>query len=546
MHSCERRRACDGMMDLSHESSSTSPVQLEALLRDLLSLLALPALWTRQDPTATLVTLAEALETIVRADFVYVRANVAFSEPAIELARIEGGEVQMPLAELHEFVRCGLGRNEPIPCDGIPGLGGMHALVLRFGYSGDRGVVVVGARRSSFPTAAESVFIQAAVSLAATGVETAQAFREREDAVRVKDEFLAMLGHELRNPLAPITTALQLMRLRKGGDTSREQEVIARQVAHLSRLVDDLLDISRVARGRIELRREVVALRQVVEKAVETASPLLEQRHHHLDVAVSRTLRVHGDPVRLAQVVANLVTNAAKYTEPGGHLRVSAERSGASITLYVEDDGVGIAPELLPHIFDMFVQGRTTLHRSEGGLGIGLSLVKNLVLLHGGSVRAESAGPGQGSRFCVTLPAWDGRSGTLPCLATPEANQATRRERILCVDDNEDAAQLLGEVLRFEGHEVIVVHDGVQAIEMVETLRPTVIILDIGLPVLDGYEVARRIRSRLGDDTPRLIAVTGYGQETDRRQSEVAGFDCHLVKPVDLEKMRLAIANGRG
>ena len=369
--------------------------------------------------------------------------------------------------------------------------------------------------------------------------------REAEAAGRARDEFLAMLGHELRNPLAPISTATQLMKLR-GDHHERERLVIERQVAHLSRLVDDLLDVARIARGRIDLQRERVEVSEVASKAIEMASPLLEQRAQRFTVKVPRAgLRVDGDPVRLAQVIGNLLTNAAKYTPPHGNIELSAVREGAEVVICVRDDGPGIQPDLLPRIFELFVQGQRTIDRAEGGLGLGLSLVKNLVALHGGSVAVKNRKP-SGSEFSVRLPALDSSAPERKPAVSSGLGATRTPRRVLLVDDNEDAAELLSEVLRSIGHEVVVAHDGPQALEALRSFPAEVGLLDIGLPVMDGYELARRIRERKGGEPPRLIAVTGYGQEHDREGTRLAGFARHLTKPVDLDELIAAIEGVAG
>ena len=365
-----------------------------------------------------------------------------------------------------------------------------------------------------------------------------------EQASRAKDEFLAMLGHELRNPLAPIVTALQLMKLRNSDTkSSREQQIIERQVQHMVRLVDDLLDVSRITKGKIELKRQHLDLSGVVAKSVEIASPLLEQRRHHFNVVVPpQPIFVDGDEARLAQVFANLLTNAAKYTEPGGHIEVVVRADGGDAIVEVSDDGVGIAPDLLPRIFDLFVQGYQSAERSIGGLGIGLSLVRSLVSLHGGEVTASSPGSGRGSTFAVRLAVVDQPQQRLSGEASrPLAVASTSARRVLVVDDNEDALELVSEVLRTFGHDVRTAADGAAALHMVRHFKPEVAILDIGLPVMDGYELAERIRSELGDGAPRLIALTGYGQPTDRVRSRQAGFASHLVKPIDAALLRQEI-----
>ncbi len=352
------------------------------------------------------------------------------------------------------------------------------------------------------------------------------------EADRRKDEFLAMLGHELRNPLAPILTGLQLMRLR-GVGSDRERDVIERQVQYLVRLVDDLLDVSRITRGKVRLEKEPVELAAVIARALEVAMPLYEQRSHALSVEVAREgLLVEADPVRLAQVFANLLTNAAKYTDPGGRIAVQARRDGGRVVVSVRDSGMGIAREMLPTVFDMFVQGERGLDRSQGGLGIGLTVARTLVELHGGTIAAHSAGLGRGSEFVVALPA-AAPAPRRPAEAPPSPAATRASLRILIVDDNGDAAEILAEALRGLGHEVAVAHDGAEALSIAPSWRPEAAILDIGLPAMDGYELARNLTELL-DPPPRLIAMSGYGQEGDQSRSREAGFEVHLVKPVDL------------
>jgi PAS domain S-box-containing protein len=371
--------------------------------------------------------------------------------------------------------------------------------------------------------------------------------RARE-ADRRKDEFLAMLGHELRNPLAPIMTALELMTLRGGtSSTRKEQQVIERQVRHLARLVDDLLDIARVTRGKIQINKQRLDLASVIERAVEVASPLLEERAHNLRLAAPRGLVIDADPERLAQVISNLLTNAAKYTDPGGSIVLGAEAREDRVVISVKDNGQGIAAELLPHIFDLFVQGQRTLERAQGGLGIGLGLVRNLVELHGGRVYARSDGPGQGSEFVIELPAAMDAPRPAPAPDIVLASRRPRLEsRILLVDDNVDAASALGDALTLLGYQVVVAHDGPQALAAAESFRPDTALLDIGLPVMDGYELARLLRERWADRPGqagppgrpvRFVAITGYGQESDKKRARAAGFDAHLVKPIDLAEL---------
>ena len=370
---------------------------------------------------------------------------------------------------------------------------------------------------------------------------------EAERASRAKDEFLAMLGHELRNPLAPILTALELLRLRGLGAIEKERTIIERQAKHMVRLVDDLLDVSRVATGKIAIQKQRIELAEVVAKAIEMASPLLEERGHHLTVRVAaRGIPVNADPARLAQVICNLLTNAAKYSESAGRITVTAERTADCVEIQVSDTGIGIAPEMLPQVFDMFVQERQALDRSRGGLGLGLSIVRSLVALHGGTVEAHSKGRGHGSQFTVRLPlatayadvattSWQG-ADALPAMPAPADGR-----RILIVDDNEDAAELLAAYLEGTGNTTRVAHDGPAALRVALEFAPEVVLLDVGLPVMNGYEVARRLREHAGYERLRLIAVTGYGQESDRRQAKEAGFDAHLVKPVNIQRLEQTI-----
>jgi len=363
---------------------------------------------------------------------------------------------------------------------------------------------------------------------------------EAEHANRTKDDFLAMLGHELRNPLAPIVTALELMKYRGQGNIEREREIIERQVRSLVLLVDDLLDVSRITHGRIELKREPVELADLVSKGLEVASLLLENRRHHVRVEVPRGLVVDADPTRIAQVVSNLLTNAAKYTEPGGHIDVFAERLGDDIVLRVRDTGIGIEPRMLSRIFEVFVQETQALDRDQGGLGLGLAIVQNLVRLHGGTVAAASEGPGSGSEFVVTLPAATRPPRTATAghdtVAAPKV--ASDSISVLVVDDNTDALEMMVEALTMLGVHPHPAKDGLAALEVALTHRPSIALLDLGLPVLDGFELAERLRGLPGLAGIKLVAVSGYGQASDRERTAAAGFEAHLVKPVPIDDVR--------
>ncbi len=368
--------------------------------------------------------------------------------------------------------------------------------------------------------------------------------KELANADRQKDEFLAMLSHELRNPLAPMRNALYLLkRAQQDPQTAAvARDVLERQMHQLIRLVDDLLDVSRIIRGKIDLRRERIDVRAVVARAVETAQPVVDAHGHALDVSLPQEpLQVYGDAVRLAQVVSNLLTNAAKYSGSAARIDVAVRRDGDSALIAVRDQGVGIPRELLPRIFDLFVQGEHTLARSQGGLGIGLTLVKQLVETHGGSVTASSAGPDKGSEFSVRLPLAPAAPQARGAHAAPgDSGARAARKRLLVVDDNVDAAETIARLLRLAGYDAECVYDGPSALEAVERNQPDIVVLDIGLPGMDGYEVGRRLRARF--ERLPLIAVTGYGQDSDRRRSAQAGFDHHFTKPVDPLELERFIA----
>jgi len=367
--------------------------------------------------------------------------------------------------------------------------------------------------------------------------------REAEEALREvnqrKDEFLAMLAHELRNPLAPIRNAAQLLSVHAADRPEIEwaRAVIERQTKHLVRLVDDLLDVSRMVRGQITLQRRPVELAEVVHHAVETTRPLIRLRKHHLTVQLpDQPVRLAADLTRLAQVFANLLNNAAKYTDEGGQIRLDAAVGGGIVQVRVRDTGLGVAPALLPHVFDLFTQADRSPDRSEGGLGIGLTLVKRLVEMHGGSVEAHSEGLGRGAEFVVSLPLLDVQPAGQPSTwraQEPLPTTGGRKLKILIVDDNVDAADSIAMLLNMEGHETRAVNTARAALLTVPEFQPEVVLLDIGLPEMDGYEVARRLREDNGEHRMHLVAVTGYGQPADRRRAQDAGFDEHMVKPVE-------------
>ncbi len=363
------------------------------------------------------------------------------------------------------------------------------------------------------------------------------------DADRRKDEFLAMLGHELRNPLAPIRNAVQVLRTVGAAEPRLQtvREVIERQVAHMTRLVDDLLDVSRITRGKVHLHWERFDLASVVSAAVEHTRPAVEARRHRLTVELPpESLWLEGDRTRLAQVLGNLLTNAAKYSEDGGNITLTASREGGEAVVRVRDRGVGIPADLLPHVFELFTQGQPTLARSEGGLGVGLTVVRSLVEMHGGRVEAHSDGPGMGSEFVVRLPL--PAAEERPAAPAKGAAAPAPARRVLVVDDNRDAADSLALLLRTYGHDVTVAYDGLEGVAAALEFRPDVALLDLGLPGLSGYEVAQRLRREPELGKMLLAAVTGYGQDEDRRRTREAGFDIHLVKPADLDVIQALLA----
>jgi signal transduction histidine kinase/DNA-binding response OmpR family regulator len=397
--------------------------------------------------------------------------------------------------------------------------------------------------------AADLLLAEDLAGRAAVALDNARLYRELQDADRQKNEFLAMLAHELRNPLAPIRNAVQVLQADNSSQRQQQwsREVIARQVQQMVRMVDDLLDVSRITRGKITLRPEVLDVASVVADAVETSRPLIDSRHHQLSVTLPPgPLRVRGDAARLAQVVSNLLNNAAKYTEDGGRIWLTAERSGDEIVVRVRDTGQGVPPEMLTRIFEPFTQVDRSIDRSQGGLGIGLTLARRLIEMHGGRVSCDSQGAGCGSEFVIHLPALAPDSEPSQSINGWHAldESAPIHSRTLIIDDNVDGADSLSVLLQALGVEVRTAYDGPTGLQLAAEFRPDVVLLDIGLPRMDGYEVARRLREGLDGKNLMLIAVSGYGQDEDRRRSKQAGFDHHLVKPVSQELL-LSLLRGR-
>ena len=371
--------------------------------------------------------------------------------------------------------------------------------------------------------------------------------RDLQEADRRKDEFLAMLGHEMRNPLAPIRNAMQIFRLKGANDPEIQEmaEMVERQIQQLTRLVDDLVDVSRVGECGISLRIRTVDLKSVVAQAVESSRPLIESRRHVLTVSLpSYAVEVEGDPGRLAQVVSNLLNNSAKYSEDGGHIELTLESIRDRAVLSVRDAGIGIEPAMLPRIFDLFLQVKPSPSRAVDGLGIGLALVRNVVELHGGSVLAASAGLGRGTELVVSLPLLGelpGGNAAAPDETRSEANASARR--ILLVDDNRDATDSMATLLRLGGHDVRTAYDGQTALALARIEAPDVVICDVSMPGMGGYELAHHLREDLGLEDSLLVALSGYAQDEDRHRSQEAGFNAHLAKPVRLDNLKQLLAN---
>lgn len=474
-------------------------------------------------PDEALEIVLDALPTALSCDLVYLLLP---GSPPKERASLGGKPV--PEAEL-------AGLNAAIAADAddtgvivAPRAGKLWYFAADLPVGAGRGRLIAG-RSCPLDRETDRVLVRSAANLVATTLESANVL----EAARRKDEFLAMLGHELRNPLAPILTAVEL--LARHPAAAREQQVIDRHTRHLSRLVDDLLDISRVTSGHVELRNEQVSLASVLERAAEVAAPLVSRHRHTLRVADADGVTLRGDPVRLAQIFGNLLTNAAKFTSPGGKIEVAIDRAPERVRVTVRDNGRGITPDQIGRIFEAFVQVEREGDALRGGLGLGLAIVSNLVERHGGTITVQSEGRGRGSAFTVDLPTVTRAEEPIATVVSRGVN-ARAGVRVLVVDDNVDIAELLSEALALEGFETAIAHDAHDALERWRTFVPHAAVLDVGLPELDGYELARKLRAQHGKDAT-LIAATGYGQQKDRLRAADAGFDCHFVKPVSVQDL---------
>ncbi|HVV51937.1 MAG TPA: hybrid sensor histidine kinase/response regulator [Polyangia bacterium] len=497
--------------------------ELQRCIRDLAALSALPSLCVGKAPDEALEIVLEALPTALDCDLVYLHLPGA---PPRERGTFRGAA--MAADQLAEVARATATDADGCDAELFLAEGKVFCLEAEIPIGEARGRLLAG-RRSPLHPETDRLLVRTAANVVGTVLASADVL----DVARRKDDFLAMLGHELRNPLAPIATAVEL--LRRNPTAVRERNVIDRHVQHLSRIVDDLLDISRVTRGHVELRREYVPLASILERAVEIATPLIARNGHRLEVASAADVTLRGDLVRLAQIFGNLLTNAAKFTPPGGKIEVLVERPPGRVRVTVRDNGSGIARDQLARIFEPFVQADRERDALRGGLGLGLAIVNNLVQRHGGTVSVESEGRGRGAAFTVDLPTAVGAERPRET-APPQPAGARAGVRILVVDDNVDLAELLSEALQEEGFQTSVAHDGRGALATWRSFLPHAGVLDVGLPDVDGYELARALRAEHGPGAT-LIAATGYGQPTDRSRAADAGFDCHLVKPVNVHDL---------
>lgn len=497
--------------------------RLYRCIRDLAALSALPSLCIGRSPGDALEIVLDALPTALSCDLIYLALP---GETAARRAMLDGAALsEAEVAALAAALPASVDASRP---QTLPIGGEVWCFEAEVPLGSAAGRLVAG-RRAPLDPDTDRTLVRSAANVVGTTLENA---RMLELAHR-KDEFLAILGHELRNPLAPIVTAVEL--LGRHPVAAREREVIERHVRHLARLVDDLLDISRVTRGHVELRSERVALGPVIERAAEIASPLITRHRHALHLASADGITVQADPVRLAQVFSNLLVNAAKFTPSPGRIDVAIDRGPGRVRITVRDTGRGIARDQLGRIFEPFAQVDRPRDALQGGLGLGLAIVKSLVERHGGRITVHSDGPGRGAAFTVELPTVAHREE--PASVAPLLASGVRSHvRVLVVDDNVDIAELLSEALRIEGFQTAVEYDARTALERWRSFAPHAAVLDVGLPELDGYELAKRVRAEHGSD-PTLIAATGYGQPNDRLRAADAGFDCHFVKPVRIRDL---------
>jgi signal transduction histidine kinase/ActR/RegA family two-component response regulator len=497
--------------------------RLERCIRDLAALNALPSMCVGRDPDAALAIALDALPTALSCDLVYVSLPGA---PPKERGSLRG--LAMTASQLAEMSLVTTTDADGADVQIFLSGGKLSCLEAEVPLGAERGRLVAG-RSTPLDPETDRVLVRTAANVVGVAIETANVL----EAARRKDDFLAVLGHELRNPLAPILAAVEL--LARNQSAARERSVIERHTRHLARLVDDLLDISRVTHGHFELRSEEVSLGAVLEGALEIAAPLVSRYGHSLQRDGADDIALRGDPMRLAQVFGNLLTNAAKFTPQGGRIEVLVEPSAGRVRVSVRDNGRGIARDQLSRIFEPFVQAEQERDALGGGLGLGLAIVRNLVERHGGVIFVQSDGRDHGATFTVELPTIV-RTEKPNAPARPPTPAARAGVRVLIVDDNVDVAELLSEALHYEGFNTATANDGHSALDRWLTFLPHAGVLDVGLPGLDGYELAKTLRAQHGRGAT-LIAATGYGQPRDRLRAIDAGFDCHLVKPVSVNDL---------
>jgi len=509
-------------------------------IRDLMGLLVLPALWLGKDGRTVLRLMAQAVERLVPLRFSMVEASILPADASDAFIRIGGSDAdpeaiaQWRAASAHwprtASIAASAGEHTSTP------IGPMRVIRLELGVSTQGGGAWFGSDAPDFPTFTQLAVLRAAASLAATGLQAARLEYERAEADRLKDQFLAMLGHELRNPLAPIrsgaalwqTQGVTLDQIRRTG------AIMERQVQHMTHLVDDLLDVSRLSAGTVALDQALLDLREVVGLAVEQSRSHIDAKRHALLLDLpDAPCTVLGDSKRLVQVVANLLGNAVRYTPPGGRITLSICATATTVGVAVTDTGIGIEPAMLGRIFEWFTQVERSTERADAGLGLGLALARKLAGLHGGTLHATSRGLGHGSRFEVMLPKAQPAADIPPALPA-QAAPASPGLKVLVVDDNQDAGITIGMLLEALGHTASVAHHPYAALELAPAFQPDVFLLDIGLPGIDGYELARRLRALPGLGPFRMIALTGFGQDKDQRNAFDAGFDFHCTKPVDI------------
>jgi signal transduction histidine kinase/CheY-like chemotaxis protein len=495
--------------------------RLQRCIRDLAALNALPSMCIGRSPEDSLRVVLDALPTVLGCDLLYLALPGRLGP---EQGALRGRP--MTTEELREVTRVTAMDADGSDAQLFLAGGRVFCLEAESPIGSDRGRLVAG-RDAPLDPETDRVLVRTAANIVGTILATANEL----EAARRKDDFLAMLGHELRNPLAPIMTAVEL--LARNTAVSRERDVIDRNTRHLAHIVDDLLDISRVTRGHLELRREQVSLGAILDRAVELATPLITRHRHLLRVDPAHHVTLEGDPVRLAQIFGNLLTNAAKFTPPAGAIAVTIQSTDGRVAVTVRDNGYGIAADQLSRIFEPFVQANRERDALRGGLG--LAIVSNLVQRHGGTIAVHSEGVGHGAAFTVELPTTKPVE-TAAELVLPRSTHARKGVRVLVVDDNVDISELLSEALQLEGFETAVAHDGHAALAKWRTFRPHAGVLDVGLPDLDGYALARTLRAEHGPSA-MLIAATGYGQPSDREHAAAAGFDLHFVKPVSVRDL---------